>query len=44
MVLAISREGRRQNVQANQAGTFEITRHKMEPSLRQPVFDWTVKD
>ena len=44
MELAINGESRRQSMSAEHGGTSENTRNRMEPSLRQPFFNWSTKD
>ena len=43
-VLAINREGRRQNFHPEEAGASDSIRHRMGPFLRQPRFNYTAKD
>ena len=43
-VLAICEEDRRQNTHPQQIGASVATRHRIGPSLRLSVFNWTAKD
>ena len=43
MVLAIGKEGWRQNTNTEQNGKTEAPRHRTGPSLWQQVFNWSAK-
>ena len=43
-LLAINEEGRKQSMIAVYSSASKNTRQRIEPCLRQPVFNWNAKD